>query len=173
MCARENDGVDPVASGCVEHRLGGGTDCVQSDLLSGELGLGQLDQFGRAVADDGAVGSELRGEVIDVGLPDGRGPHPLSAQKSFAFGETEDVLQLPPPPGELGDLVLKKRVLDAEGVVPQGGVVTYEIRLENRGGTGTPRFHGDRQGRGTGRPGPGTRSGRSTTVPGQRDRPVG
>ena len=44
---------------------------------------------------------------------------------------------------------------------------------ENRGGTGTPRFHGDRQGRGTGRPGPGTRSGRSTTVPGQRDRPVG
>jgi hypothetical protein len=46
------------------------------------------------------------------------------------------VLQIPPPPGELGNLVLEKRVLDAEDGVPQGGIVTYEIRLENEGGTG-------------------------------------
>jgi hypothetical protein len=80
--------------------------------------------------------SEARAVVPPVGLPDGRGPHPLSPAKSFELGETEDVLQIPPPPGELGNLVLKKRVLDAEDVVPQGGVVTYEIRLKNEGGTG-------------------------------------
>ena len=37
-------------------------------VLAGELGLGQLDQLGRAVADDRAVGGELRGEVVDIGL---------------------------------------------------------------------------------------------------------
>jgi hypothetical protein len=76
-----------------------------------------------------------------IGLPDGRGPHPLSAAKSFRFGETEDLLQLPPPPGELGDLVLEKSVLDANGVVPQGGIVTYQIRLKNQGGTGPAPAH--------------------------------
>jgi hypothetical protein len=70
------------------------------------------------------------------GLPDGRGPHPLSAQSVFKVGETEDYLQMPPPPGELGELVLEKRVLGADELVPQGGVVTYEIRLSNVGGTG-------------------------------------
>ncbi len=80
--------------------------------------------------------SEAPAVVPPVGLPDGRGPHPMSAAKSFELGETEDILQLPPPPGELGNLVLKKRVLDADGVVPQGGVVTYEIRLKNEGGSG-------------------------------------
>jgi hypothetical protein len=80
--------------------------------------------------------SEAPAVTPPVGLPDGRGPHPLSAAKSFALGETEDVLQIPPPPGQLGNLVLEKRVVDAEGVVPQGGVVTYEIRLKNEGGSG-------------------------------------
>jgi hypothetical protein len=70
------------------------------------------------------------------GLPDGRGPHPLSAQKSFRLGETEDYLQLPPPVGELGELVLEKRVIGAEGTVPRYGIVTYEISLTNVGGTG-------------------------------------
>jgi hypothetical protein len=80
--------------------------------------------------------SEAPAVVPPVGLPDGRGPHPLSAAKSFKLGETEDVLQVPPPPGQLGNLVLEKRVLGAESTVPQGGVVTYEIRLRNEGGTG-------------------------------------
>jgi hypothetical protein len=70
------------------------------------------------------------------GLPDGRGPHPLSAQKSYAFGETEDYFQTPPPLGTLGELVLEKQVLGAADPEPQGGIVTYEIRLTNVGGTG-------------------------------------
>ena len=45
---------------------------VDADRLAGELGLGQLDQLGRAVADDRAVGGELRGEVVDIGLADRR-----------------------------------------------------------------------------------------------------
>jgi hypothetical protein len=40
------------------------------------------------------------------GLPDGRGPHPLSAAQSFEFGETEDVLQIPPPPPTAADELL-------------------------------------------------------------------
>jgi hypothetical protein len=32
------------------------------------------------------------------GMPDGRGPHPMNSPIGFAFGETEDVFQLPPPP---------------------------------------------------------------------------
>jgi uncharacterized repeat protein (TIGR01451 family) len=70
------------------------------------------------------------------GLPDGRGPHPLSAQQSFAFGETEDYLQIPPPPGELGELVLEKRVIGADDLLSPGDIVTYQIRLTNEGGTG-------------------------------------
>jgi hypothetical protein len=80
--------------------------------------------------------SEAPAVAPPVGLPDGRGPHPLSPAKSFKLGETEDVLQVPPPPGLLGNLVLEKRVLDADDIVPQGGIVTYEIRLKNEGGTG-------------------------------------
>lgn len=68
-------------------------------------------------------------------LPDGRGPHPKGPIGSFDFGETEDVFQLPPPPGTPGELVLEKRVLDAEGLVEQGGTVRYQIRLRHEGGT--------------------------------------
>jgi hypothetical protein len=69
------------------------------------------------------------------GLPDGRGPHPQSPLGSYRFGETEDVFQLPPPPGEPGELVLEKRVLDASGIVEQGGTVKYRVKLRHEGGT--------------------------------------
>ncbi|MEZ4673029.1 MAG: DNRLRE domain-containing protein [Caldilineaceae bacterium] len=68
-------------------------------------------------------------------LPDGRGPHPNSAQKSFRFGETEDVLQKPPAPGEPGELMLEKRVITHEDPVDYPGEVTYQIRLRHVGGT--------------------------------------
>ncbi|MEZ4618042.1 MAG: hypothetical protein R2867_21375 [Caldilineaceae bacterium] len=67
--------------------------------------------------------------------PDGRGPHPNSAQKSFRFGETEDVLQKPPAPGEPGELMLEKRVITHEDPVDYPGEVTYQIRLRHVGGT--------------------------------------
>jgi hypothetical protein len=70
------------------------------------------------------------------GLPDGRGPHPLSAKKSYDFGETEDYFQTPPAPGTLGELVLEKRVIGAGNPERQGGTVTYEIKLRNVGGSG-------------------------------------
>ena len=69
------------------------------------------------------------------GFPDGRGPHPNSAQGSYQFGETEDVLQKPPPPGEDGTLIVEKRVLTTEDPVDYAGTVTYEIRLRHEGGT--------------------------------------
>jgi hypothetical protein len=68
--------------------------------------------------------------------PDGRGPHPGSAQGSFLFGESEDVLQRPPPPGAPGTLELQKRVITGGEPVDNGGIVTYEIRLRHVGGTG-------------------------------------
>lgn len=70
------------------------------------------------------------------GLPDGRGPHPQSAKKSYDFGETEDYFQTPPALGTLGTLAIEKRVIGAANPEPQGGMVTYEIELKNQGGTG-------------------------------------
>ncbi|MBW7886336.1 MAG: DNRLRE domain-containing protein, partial [Caldilineaceae bacterium] len=64
-------------------------------------------------------------------FPDGRGPHP----GSYAFGETEDVLQRPPLAGEEGTLVLEKRVLNAADPVDYPGTVTYQIRLRHEGGS--------------------------------------
>ena len=58
--------------GGVEHRLGRGADGVDRDVLAGELRLGEIDQLGRAVADDRAVGRELGCEIVDIGLADGR-----------------------------------------------------------------------------------------------------
>ena len=61
------------------------------------------------------------------GLPDGRGPHPQSPLKSYQFGETEDVIQQPPPAGEDGQLILEKRVITDGSPVDFAGTVTYEI----------------------------------------------
>ncbi|HMJ12357.1 MAG TPA: DNRLRE domain-containing protein [Polyangiaceae bacterium] len=69
------------------------------------------------------------------GLPDGRGPHPTSPLGSYQFGETEDVFQLPPPPGAPGELVLEKRVVNGPGTFPQGGLINYRIKLRHEGGT--------------------------------------
>ena len=67
--------------------------------------------------------------------PDGRGPHPTSAQPGFEFGETEDVKQHPAPAGEDGQLVLQKRVLTDVDPVSYAGSVTYEILLKHEGGS--------------------------------------
>ena len=66
VSAGENDGVDPVASIGVEHRLHRRTDSIDGDLVAGELRLGELDQLGRSEADERAIGRELRGEVVDT-----------------------------------------------------------------------------------------------------------
>lgn len=69
------------------------------------------------------------------GLPDGRGPHPNSLLKSYQFGETEDVFQTPPPPGEDGKLVVEKRVVTPGSPVNWPETVTYQISLRHEGGT--------------------------------------
>jgi plastocyanin len=69
------------------------------------------------------------------GLPDGRGPHPDDAPNGYLFGETEDVKQTPPPPGEEGALVLRKSVATQTSPVLFGDMVTYEIVLRHEGGS--------------------------------------
>jgi hypothetical protein len=48
---------------------GGNGDRV--DALTRQLGLGERDQLGRAVAEHHAVGGEARGEIVDIGLANG------------------------------------------------------------------------------------------------------
>ncbi|MCU0490299.1 MAG: DNRLRE domain-containing protein [Chloroflexaceae bacterium] len=68
------------------------------------------------------------------GRTDGRGPHPSVG--SYQFGETEDYVQWPQPPGEDGTLEIQKRIVNASGdPLPIGGMVTYEIRLRHVGGS--------------------------------------
>ena len=68
MGAGEHNRVDAVPARRIEHRLGGRADVVDLNHPAAELGLGQLDQLGRSVADDRAVGGKLRGQVVDIGL---------------------------------------------------------------------------------------------------------
>jgi hypothetical protein len=68
-------------------------------------------------------------------LPDGRGPSPSSAIGSYSFGETEDMLQLPPPAGAPGDLELQKRVITTASPTEWIDYVTYEITLRHVGGS--------------------------------------
>ncbi|MFN8485939.1 MAG: DNRLRE domain-containing protein [Caldilineaceae bacterium] len=68
-------------------------------------------------------------------LPDGRGPHPTSAQGSYQFGETEDIFQKPAPAGENGVLELHKRVIANSQPTEWIDYVTYEILLHNNGGS--------------------------------------
>src|SRR6185295_20250296 len=68
MGAGKDNGVDSRAIGRLEHWLRPVLNGVDPDRLPGELGFGQLDQLGGAVADDRAVAGELRGEVVDIGL---------------------------------------------------------------------------------------------------------
>ena len=72
MGAGEDDGVNPVAVGSIEQRLGGRANRLHADLLTRELRFRQLDQLWRAVADDCAVGREPSREIVDIGLADGR-----------------------------------------------------------------------------------------------------
>ena len=57
MGAGEDDGVEVRGFG---EWADGRRDRFGADTLAGELGLGELDQLGRAVADDGAVGRRMR-----------------------------------------------------------------------------------------------------------------
>ncbi len=79
--------------------------------------------------------SEERAVQTTNGRADGRGPHPNNTPGSYQFGETEDILQRPQLPGEDGELIIEKRVLNAEPSVSYAGTVTYEIRLRHAGGT--------------------------------------
>ena len=79
--------------------------------------------------------SEERVPQSQTGRADGRGPHPNSAPTGYRFGETEDVLQRPPLPGEDGSLELTKRVITNGEPVEWLDLVTYEIRLRHNGGT--------------------------------------
>jgi hypothetical protein len=79
--------------------------------------------------------SEAPAPVNAAGVSDGRGPHPLVAPSGYAFGETEDYLQLPPPPGAFGELELEKM---ADPQLPEpitnGSPVEFAIRLRHVGG---------------------------------------
>jgi hypothetical protein len=78
--------------------------------------------------------SEQRAPQSANGRTDGRGPHPSVG--SYQFGETEDYVQRPQPPGEDGTLELRKRIVNPSGnPLPIGGLVTYEIRLRHVGGS--------------------------------------
>ena len=68
-------------------------------------------------------------------LADGRGPHPAASPDSYQFGETEDIFQVPPPPGQDGTLELQKRVITTAEPTEWIDYVTYEIRLRHNGGT--------------------------------------
>jgi hypothetical protein len=79
--------------------------------------------------------SEAPAPVGPSGLSDGRGPHPSVSAVGYLFGETEDYLQLPPPPGAFGGLELSKR---ADPVMPEpinnGSPVEFALRLKHPGG---------------------------------------
>jgi plastocyanin len=79
--------------------------------------------------------SEIPAVTPPNALPDGRGPHPNAAPGGYEFGETEDVKQTPPPPGEAGVLVVEKSVATESSPVLFGDMVTYEIRLRHEGGS--------------------------------------
>ncbi len=82
MGAGEDDDVDRLALGQRAHRRQSVGDRGGVDRRPGELGFGQPDQLGAAVADDDAVGGKALGKVIDIGLADGRGgaKHPDHAR---------------------------------------------------------------------------------------------
>lgn len=79
--------------------------------------------------------SEAPVPVGPSGLSDGRGPHPSVSPGGYAYGETEDYLQLPPPPGSFGGLELSKRAdpLMAEPI-NNGTPVEFTLRLKHTGG---------------------------------------
>ena len=79
--------------------------------------------------------SEVPAAQPGADLADGRGPHPDSALGSYNFGETEDVLQRPPLPGEDGVLELQKRVITDGEPVEWLEIVTYQILLRHNGGS--------------------------------------
>ena len=67
MGAGEDDDVDPVAS-WLEHWLPAARTASTPISSPASLASASIDQLGRAVADDGAVGGEAGGEVVDIGL---------------------------------------------------------------------------------------------------------
>ncbi len=79
--------------------------------------------------------SEVPATQPGTDLADGRGPHPDSALGSYQFGETEDVFQRPPLPGEDGVLELQKRVITDGEPIEWYDIVTYQILLRHNGGS--------------------------------------
>ena len=66
--ASENHGVDPIADGASNI---GWTAALTSSTLTfspDKLGLGELDEFGRAVADERAVCRESGRKIVDIRL---------------------------------------------------------------------------------------------------------
>jgi plastocyanin len=76
--------------------------------------------------------SEARAVQTAGGRADGRGPNP--ANGSYQFGETEDVLQKPQPPGDIGGLQLHKLVGANSSPVDFGSLATYKVNLRHVGG---------------------------------------
>ncbi|MFP4436551.1 MAG: hypothetical protein ACLFVO_04830, partial [Chloroflexaceae bacterium] len=77
--------------------------------------------------------SEARAVQTPDGRADGRGPHPDVG--SYQFGETEDVLQKPQPPGQPGTLEMDKRTILNSNPVDPFDPFSYEIRLRHEGGS--------------------------------------
>ena len=57
-----------VEAGNVQQGSDGPADRVHRHRLAAQLGFGQIDQRRAAMADDGAIGGETCGEIVDVGL---------------------------------------------------------------------------------------------------------
>ena len=75
--------------------------------------------------------------VQSGGRADGRGPNPNTEYGSYHFGETEDYLQRPQPPGEVGNLQLHKTVGSNGFPVEWLDYVTYKVNLRHDGGSQT------------------------------------
>ncbi len=72
MGAGIDDHVDAIAARLIEQASENRAVAVGRRFLAAQLGLGKLDQPRRSVAHHQAIAGEARGEIVDIGLADGR-----------------------------------------------------------------------------------------------------
>src|SRR3546814_3975168 len=72
MGAGEDDDVHPVATGLIAQTRNRAGDDLAINRLAAQLGLGAGDESGAAVAQHDFFSGELRAQIVDIGLADGR-----------------------------------------------------------------------------------------------------